>query len=499
MRMTVSRQITLGFAGVLLALILLAGVSERAMLQIESRVGEVATDNLPSLLAADDALQHALEYRALTLQHLLSRAAEEKKALDASCDALGRKVTADLEAYGKIIVTEGDRVRFAKAGPALAAYLAEAEKARAFSAGGEEAQALAALAAAQAAFRAFEEALRELYRFNREEATENTTEIVATIARAHQIKLALTLAAVALAVGSAVYITRRVTRSVAAIAAEMAEGADQVATSARQMAEASQVLAAGASEQAAGSEEASSTIEELAAMTKQNTDNAQSAKALSTTVRTAADGGAAQVEAMRAAMAEIKASSDDIAKIVKTIDEIAFQTNILALNAAVEAARAGEAGLGFAVVADEVRSLAGRAAGSAKETAAKIEDAILKSDRGVQISSGVADSLGAIAGSVREVDKLIVGIAEASAEQSRGIEQLTQGVNQMDRTTQDSAASAEETASAAEELAAQAESMRGSVEALLALVGSRAPRRQGREKPPALRKKALVAEPVPTA
>ncbi len=485
MKMTLSRQITAGFAGVLLVMALLAGVSELAMRAIERRVAEVAEDNLPSLLAADDAVQHVLEYRALTLQHLLAKTPEEKQTLDASCEALVQKVTEDLRKFGKIIVTEGDRVRFAKAEPALAAYLAEAEKVRRLSDEGAEAQALAALPGVNAAFATFQATLHDLYHFNREEAIEHTSAVIVTIGWAHRIKLGLAVAAVVLGVGAALYISRRVTRSIAKIAASMAEGADQVAMAATQMSEASQILASGASEQAAGAEEASATIEELSAMTKQSADHASTAKTVSATVRTAAEGGTAQVAEMRVAMAEIKASSDGIAKIVKTIDEIAFQTNILALNAAVEAARAGEAGLGFAVVADEVRSLAGRAADSARETAAKIEDAIQKSGRGVQLSSAVADSLGNIAGSVREVDKLVAGIADASAEQSRGIEQLTAGINQVDRTTQATASSAEETASAAEELAAQAESMRGSVAALLELVG--------------LRTQSVPAAPQPTS
>ena len=172
-----------------------------------------------------------------------------------------------------------------------------------------------------------------------------------------------------------------------------------------------------------------------------------------------ADTGAADMTAMTAAMNEIKTSADDIAKIIKTIDEIAFQTNILALNAAVEAARAGEAGAGFAVVADEVRNLAQRSAHAAKETAGKIEGAITKTAQGVTISNKVAISLEEIATRSREVDELVVEIATASTEQNQGIGQVTQAVAQMDQVTQKNAASAEESASAAEELNAQALAM----------------------------------------
>jgi len=230
-------------------------------------------------------------------------------------------------------------------------------------------------------------------------------------------------------------------------------------------------LAEGSSEQAASIEETSSSLEEMSSMTKRNADNAHKANDLARQARGAADNGANEMQAMSQAMNEIKTSSDDIGKIIKTIDEIAFQTNILALNAAVEAARAGEAGMGFAVVADEVRNLAQRSAQAAKETAGKIQGAIEKTAQGVEISAKVGAQLQEIVSKVRQVDELIAEVSAASKEQSQGIEQVNTAVGQMDTVTQSTAAAAEESASAAEELSAQAATLKASVYELMRLVG----------------------------
>jgi methyl-accepting chemotaxis protein len=281
---------------------------------------------------------------------------------------------------------------------------------------------------------------------------------------------------IALAVGFIVafLIVRGTNKTLNAVADGLNESSTQVTAAASQVAAASQSLAEGSSEQASSLEETSASLEEMSSMTKRNADSARQAKDLSNLTRSSADAGAAHMAEMRNAMNAIKASSDDIAKIIKTIDEIAFQTNILALNAAVEAARAGEAGMGFAVVAEEVRSLAQRSAQSAKETAAKIEDAIRKSETGVVISAKVAESLADIVEKARHVDTLVAEIATASSEQSQGIQQVNTAVSQMDKVTQSNASNAEESAAAAEELNAQAAAMQQAVAELRRLVSANA-------------------------
>jgi methyl-accepting chemotaxis protein len=300
------------------------------------------------------------------------------------------------------------------------------------------------------------------------EAADNSTQKL--IAASWTMKIGL-IAALLIAITIAFFIIRNSNRVLTAVANALDEGSDQVASAAAQVSSSSQSLAEGASEQAASLEETSSSLEEMASMTKRNAENAQKANDLAKQARTAADKGTADMQLMNGAMEAIKISSDDIAKIIKTIDEIAFQTNILALNAAVEAARAGEAGMGFAVVADEVRNLAQRSAQAAKETAGKIEGAITKTAQGVGISKQVSETLLEIATKARQVDELVSEVAGASREQTQGITQVNIAVGQMDKVTQSNAANAEESAAAAEELNAQAVTMKDSVADLLQLVG----------------------------
>ncbi len=257
--------------------------------------------------------------------------------------------------------------------------------------------------------------------------------------------------------------------------ASLSSASTQTASASEQFSKASQSLAAGASEQAASLEETSASLEEMASLTKRNAESARQANELTNQTRAAAEAGSGDMQAMNAAMLEIKESSGNVGKIIKTIDEIAFQTNLLALNAAVEAARAGDAGAGFAVVADEVRTLAQRSAVAARETAAKIQDAIEKSDKGVRISAKVAEALQEILTKARQVDGIVEQIAAASTEQSQGITQVSNAVVQMDAVTQGNASAAEESASASEQLTAQAVALREAVSSLIELVGTPPP------------------------
>ncbi|MBF0299147.1 MAG: MCP four helix bundle domain-containing protein [Oligoflexia bacterium] len=240
---------------------------------------------------------------------------------------------------------------------------------------------------------------------------------------------------------------------------QVAESVEQVTSASLQISSGSQSLAQGANEQASSLEEVSSSIQEMTSMIKQNVESSNQANILANTAQKDALKGNQSMQIMMDAMTKIKASADQTAKIIKTINEIAFQTNLLALNAAVEAARAGEAGKGFAVVAEEVRNLAQRSAEAARNTASLIEESQKNADNGVNISSQVSDVLKQIVDGAQKVAQLIAEVTAATNEQFKGIEQINGAVNEMNKVTQQNASLSEESASAAEELNGQSEEL----------------------------------------
>jgi len=285
----------------------------------------------------------------------------------------------------------------------------------------------------------------------------------------------------ALIVGEILYLLimqKTVSSKIQSLTISLEQNGCQVMEAACQISDSSQSLAEGASEQAASLEETSASLEEISSMTRRNAQTAQSAKEFTAQPRLTAEAGAQGAREMNQAMNGIKNASSDVSKIIKTIDEIAFQTNILALNAAVEAARAGEAGMGFAVVADEVRNLAQRSAKAAKENANMIEVSIKRSDDGVRVTEKVTAAIAEVAAKSRQVEQQLAGILEkvhqldeqvgqiatASSEQSQGIWQVSTAVSQMDKVTQNNAA-------AAQELNGQAHVLKDAVNELQNLVG----------------------------
>jgi methyl-accepting chemotaxis protein/methyl-accepting chemotaxis protein-1 (serine sensor receptor) len=303
--------------------------------------------------------------------------------------------------------------------------------------------------------------------------TRRMREVVAASAAATAKALATAgvLTAAALTLGLiGVFVVVRTNRALARVAEEVNESAGSVAAAADQVTEASQSLAQGTAGQAASIEETSSAGEELASITRRNAEHAQSAE-MTVGESTARFRDAEQrLGGLSSAMDGLAQSSEKVRKIIRVIDEIAFQTNILALNAAVEAARAGEAGMGFAVVAEEVRNLAQRCATAAQETAQLIEASVGDTQRaGAQVSA-VVTAIAAIQKDGHAVGELVSQIGAGSREQAQGIEHLAKALNEIERVTQANAASSEETAAASQEMREQAAALRQSALALRAML-----------------------------
>jgi methyl-accepting chemotaxis protein len=308
----------------------------------------------------------------------------------------------------------------------------------------------------------------------------------------------LTVVVLVIGVVLAIRISKKITDALTVVIDGLTQASSEVASASGQVSQSSQSLAEGASEQASSLEETSSALEEMAAQTHQNAENAQKANKMAqqnadsvgvATEQTEQAAGAAKncqesATKLSGAIAEIKDSSDATAKVVKTIDEIAFQTNLLALNAAVEAARAGEAGKGFAVVAEEVRSLAQRSAEAAKNTSSLIESSRGSSDQGVTVANEVIERInqisdnitkltevnGEVSAATKEQAVILGEVKTASEEQTNGIDEVNTAVADMDKVTQANAAQAEQTSSASEELSSQAEELNSMVTELKHLV-----------------------------
>jgi methyl-accepting chemotaxis protein len=282
-------------------------------------------------------------------------------------------------------------------------------------------------------------------------------------------------AAAAAALGgtaAAFFVMRSASAQLRGIAGAMGRESGEISGASRDVAASSQLAAQSASEQAATLQETSASLSEITSLTRKNAESMQAAAGLVGETNRLVEDANRNLEAMVGSMKEINTSSEKISKIIRVIDEIAFQTNILALNAAVEAARAGEAGMGFAVVADEVRNLAQRSAQAAKDTALLIEESISKSNAGSAKLDQVAESVRKITGRAAQVKTLVDDVDGASQRQARGIEQIAAASAQMEQVTQKNAASAERSAAAGEQLTSHASGLIALVGKLQELAGS---------------------------
>jgi methyl-accepting chemotaxis protein len=458
--MKLSNRIAGGFGVVVMIVAAIGAITFSRIVIIDGSTRTVVDRSLPSIVLLGEIQSLVKENFINTSQHVISEADDRMRAIEGEMEKKTAALTALYARFEKLISSPEERTLYEKVKASRVPYR-------------ENRVRILKLSREHHAEQARQELQEKLYPVYGDYITALQTMIshsqVQSEAEGRVAGSAVAVTRLTLLVGSSAAllaaaliawgITRNTNKVLGAITTELSQGSRQLTGAAESISRAGQSLADGASQQAAAIEETGAALQEISSTTKRNADHANQSKVLADQARAAAETGAVDMREMSAAMDAIKASSDNIAKIIKTIDEIAFQTNILALNAAVEAARAGEAGMGFAVVAEEVRSLAQRSATAAHETADRIEDSIQKSANGVALSRKVAHGFEQIVGRVRDVDTIIAEIATSSTEQASGVAQVLTAITQMDQITQAAAANAEETAAASEELSAQAVSL----------------------------------------
>jgi len=470
--LTIGHRIYL-LAGLLCAII--AGLSLFSIVtlnRLRATSENVTQDALPGLASAAVANEAQSRAQLWLARYLRTETAAQRAAIKQELDKIGTQISDAVERFKGTIHSSEEQSLFDRFNAARVDYRKARDQFYELMESDRAAAEAAASGAMAAAYNDYLKVGNELFAYNENAARQEAETLRRDVTRANTILVFLALGTVLAGVALSLFIVRRINHALTEVVDTVSAGSDQIASASGQVSATSQSLAEGSSEQAASLEESSASLEEMSSMTKRSADNAQQAKTSAAQTRDSADRGAGEMASMQKAMEGIQTASTDIAKILKTIDEIAFQTNILALNAAVEAARAGEAGMGFAVVADEVRALAQRCAAAAKETAVKIDESVSKSQQGVAISNGVARSFGEIQTQIRHLDELVVEMANASKEQSQGIQQVATAVSQMDKVTQSNASNAEETAAAAEELNAQAALLKEAVGNLQRLAGA---------------------------
>jgi len=453
----------------------LGGVALWQSTLVGAQYNKVVNKSVPAILRLADVRTRVNDVFCLCYKHISSTNEADMRELEGKIHVDMDKNSADMDAFKLLIATPEESAVFERLTAARSQYRQTLTNILGIS---KSATNSAMIAAVYSQARAdldkiavdYMNSLEELSQFEARNVAAVSSTTTQAFAAAKITLGSVTVLAILVGVLLAWSIVKSINNALRQAGGSLNETALQVASAAGQVATSSQSLAEGANEQAASVEETSASLQEMSSMTGRNAESAGRTNDLARQTRAASEKGVADMQAMSSAMDALKLSSGEIAKIIKTIDEIAFQTNILALNAAVEAARAGEAGMGFAVVAEEVRNLAQRSAQAARETADKIEGAIASTARGVELSAKVSAGLKEIFDQARQMDELAAEVAAGSKEQSQGVLQINSAVEQMDAVTQHTAASAEECASAAEELNAQAESMNETVGKLMSLV-----------------------------
>jgi methyl-accepting chemotaxis protein len=475
-QMNVGKKISLACAFLVALTAIVASIALYRVGDIQRNLLAITNQSLPGVYSVGKLAQLNRVMTGNMLLHI--GVPSVRPAMETKIQSGQREFAGLFQELGKTITTPQERHLYDAIPPVYSRLCAAWDKIRPISNADRTAKAWKIwLAEGRPAMLDLELKLNTEIDFSRTAGGQNASATMKSVHNARVWILGFLIFAVVSGGGLAFLIVRRLNLQLHRSARTLAGASVELAATAAQVASSSQSLAQGASEQAASLEQTSAATEELTAMTRSNTQSARLASDAMSTVDQQVATGNHTLQDMLVSMAEIEAASNKISKIVKTIDGIAFQTNILALNAAVEAARAGQAGAGFAVVADEVRNLARRSADAAKETAALIEESAAKSTQGSSRAEQVARTIGSIAESAGRAKSLVEAVHRGSEEQTRGIEQIAQAMVQMDKVTQQTAAGAEESAAASQMLAAQAAGLKEAASGLGALVGAERRRR----------------------
>jgi len=496
--MTIAKRLYALILAVIVGLAALAGFNIYEMDRVYTAASYASVNSVPSLLTLNEAFVPFTQMRTAVWQHMASKDAARRSALENDIQQARAAVGKALDKYEKENLSdEQDKALLATDRATLLRYDGVRDKVLALSKAGELDAARDLLMANQPIIKQLVDALEVHLRYNESLANKGAADGAAAIGNARWISIGMALAVTALVAGMGLLLARRIAASLASaigvartiasgdlstrisatsqdevgqlmtamaemsdslvrIVAEVRSGTETINTASGEIAAGNLDLSARTEQQAGSLEETASAMEELTATVRQNSDNARQAQQMAVSASDkAAHGGEVMGDVIRT-MEAIDSSSSKIADIIGVIDGIAFQTNILALNAAVEAARAGEQGRGFAVVATEVRNLAHRSAAAAKEIKALISDSVEQVGQGGKLVRQAGAAMTEVVDTVRSVTDIVSEISAASVEQSTGIEEINRAITQMDEVTQQNAALVEEAAAASQSLQEQA-------------------------------------------